>query len=495
MPQLRTPGGAHAGGLRRRNASKTRRATTEGEVYDSGEGEENQKGEEWQFIKEALISIKEGLEKEVVNQRFTNELSRVIARVSHASRDVPTTDLEGRLERIEALLTSRTQRAEEAQVAGSSWAKIAAKGMRQAGVAAAILPTRHTVRVQMPQAKGLNNEEILKEVKKTISGAAAVRVLHSGDIDITVPDEAAKDRAQGLPSTEELKIFRQDYLVEVPGVPLSVRVACEKGADNSRLATAICEASRTISPGLQITRVRWLHNQRHREQQHQQQADKGPVKTRGTLIIGFQTQAMQRRAISGGLVIDAQLFNARPFEKALLAAQCFKCQRWGHTRFACGKPAKCGQCAGDHSSGDCPGLRVSCVNCGKNHRAWERRICPSFQTYFQGIQSRRIALQAQVSSTGTASNSTLDLGTRPVTQTQPAQTEGWAIISRKRTRVSSPSVEETQRRLGRPTHLEQAARDPSQQRIGFSQGAASASQEQSAETAPLIEVNMSQDES
>ena len=47
----------------------------------------------------------------------------------------------------------------------------------------------------MAQAKGLNNEEILKEVKKTISGAAAVRVLHSGDIDVTVPDEAAKDRA------------------------------------------------------------------------------------------------------------------------------------------------------------------------------------------------------------------------------------------------------------------------------------------------------------
>jgi hypothetical protein len=111
----------------------------------------------------------------------------------------------------------------------------------------------------------MGNEEILKEIRKTISGAAAIRVLHSGDIDVTVPDEAARDRAQGLPSTGELKIFKRDYLVEVPSVPLSVRVACEKGADNSHLAATICEALRMMSPGLQITRIRWLHNQARRE--------------------------------------------------------------------------------------------------------------------------------------------------------------------------------------------------------------------------------------
>jgi hypothetical protein len=84
IPQLRSASVAHAGGLRRRNASETRRTTTVREPYDDGE-EEHQKSEEWKYIKEALISIKEGLEKEEVNQRFTNKLSRVIARVSHAS--------------------------------------------------------------------------------------------------------------------------------------------------------------------------------------------------------------------------------------------------------------------------------------------------------------------------------------------------------------------------------------------------------------------------
>jgi hypothetical protein len=47
----------------------------------------------------------------------------------------------------------------------------------------------------MPQAKGKKAEEILKKIKRTISGAAAIRMLRSGDIDVTLPNEEAKDRA------------------------------------------------------------------------------------------------------------------------------------------------------------------------------------------------------------------------------------------------------------------------------------------------------------
>ena len=54
---------------------------------------------------------------------------------------------------------------------------------------------RYTVRALILNIKERTNEDILKEVKKTISGAATVRVLNSGDIDITVPDKTTKDRA------------------------------------------------------------------------------------------------------------------------------------------------------------------------------------------------------------------------------------------------------------------------------------------------------------
>jgi hypothetical protein len=92
----------------------------------------------------------------------------------------------------------------------------------------------------------MNNEEILKEVKKIILGVAAIRILHSGDIDIIMPDKAFKDRAYGLPLTEKLKIYKKDYLIEIPGVLLSVRVVYKKEADNTYLITAICEASRIV---------------------------------------------------------------------------------------------------------------------------------------------------------------------------------------------------------------------------------------------------------
>jgi hypothetical protein len=96
----------------------------------------------------------------------------------------------------------------------------------------------------------MNNEKILKEVKKTILGVAAIRVLHSGDIDVIILDKASKDKAHGLPLTEKLKIYKKDYLIKIPNVPLSVRVVYEKRADNTHLVTAICEASRTVFSGL-----------------------------------------------------------------------------------------------------------------------------------------------------------------------------------------------------------------------------------------------------
>ena len=68
----------------------------------------------------------------------------------------------------------------------------------------------------------MDNQEILKKVKKTIPGAAAIRKLRSGDIDVIVPNVVTKDRAQGILSTESIKIHKKDYLIEVIGVPLTL---------------------------------------------------------------------------------------------------------------------------------------------------------------------------------------------------------------------------------------------------------------------------------
>src|SRR5450755_2190541 len=182
MSQPRAPYVACAMNMGKDCASQDKRRDPPGEETHQNRGEEHQKNEknaDWQTIKEDLISIKEGLEKEKeIGACFAQRLSEVITRVSHASRagNAPQS-VKARLERIEVMLRAPANSPKRPLPQGTTWAKVAATGMRQAGEPQAILPVRYTVRVQLAQAKEINNEEILKEVKKTISGAAAIRVL------------------------------------------------------------------------------------------------------------------------------------------------------------------------------------------------------------------------------------------------------------------------------------------------------------------------------
>jgi hypothetical protein len=75
-------------------------------------------------------------------------------------------------------------------------------------------------------------------------------MLQSDDINVTLLNKEAKDRAQSLSSTDELKIIRQDYLIEIPGVPLIVQAVNGKNVDNGALAARICEESKSITSGL-----------------------------------------------------------------------------------------------------------------------------------------------------------------------------------------------------------------------------------------------------
>ena len=62
---------------------------------------------------------------------------------------------------------------------------------------------------------------------------AIIRILYSDNINITILDKTVKDYVYRLLLTNELRIFKKNYLVKVLGVPLSVRVAGKKGVDNS----------------------------------------------------------------------------------------------------------------------------------------------------------------------------------------------------------------------------------------------------------------------
>ena len=109
---------------------------------------------------------------------------------------------------------------------------MAAIDLRQAGESQAMNPLRYIIRMRLAQAAGKSNEKILKEIKKIIPAAATVRVLRSGNTDVIIPDESIKNKTNGLPLTEDLKIYRKDYLVEILKVSLGVYIADKKEADN-----------------------------------------------------------------------------------------------------------------------------------------------------------------------------------------------------------------------------------------------------------------------
>ena len=132
-------------------------------------------------------------------------------------------------------------------------------------------------------------------------------------------------------------------------------------ASNETLVTRIREASKSLSPGLQITRITWLYGEKQLSRMRQE------GKPRGSLLVGLATEEMRRTAIQGGLVINAQLYDVRIFEKCLTKVQCYNCQQWGHTQNACVKKARCGRCAGPHQTREYKEKRASCANYSKGY--------------------------------------------------------------------------------------------------------------------------------
>jgi hypothetical protein len=401
-----------------------------------------------------LKAIIKGLEEEGVESSWiaaARRLATCVERTAKEKKPKQTIELVSeRLSSIEKILMARQPGPPVAN--RGTWAAVAASGVRQIGEPKAANLNRHTVRITMTKAEEMSNQEILKEVKKTIPGAAAIRKLHSGDIDVTVPDVATKDRAQGILSTDSIKIHKKDYLVEVTGVPINLQVADGPQANNSELATEICEASKSLTPGLKITRVRWLYDQARLSRMRKE------GKTHGSLLVGFPTQEMQKKAVQGGLVIQAQLHDARLFEMAMIEVQCFRCYGWGHTQAVCKKKARCGRCAGPHQTNNCPQESVSCINCGKKHRAWQRWECRSYQNYHDIVQQRRVNMLAATTKMRAACET--------AARSTPQQEESWVKVnSKKRAREASPRDDSIQRRVGRPTNMDKAARDPTQQRL------------------------------
>ena len=181
-------------------------------------------------------------------------------------------------------------------------------------------------------------------------------------------------------------------------------------------------------------------------------------KKRGSLLISVPTQTQQHGIVQKGIVIGAIHHEARLFDHAQQVRQCFNCGAWGHTQASCGKPVRCGRCAGGHQTRDCASDTVCCSNCGQTHRAWQKSVCPVFRAYLNNTSNRRILATREIMA--------LRQG-KALASPEPSMTkDGFQMVSHKRLRAVSPgAIDGVKRRVGRPTHLTVAARDPSQRTL------------------------------
>jgi len=133
-----------------------------------------------------------------------------------------------------------------------TWANVALHGSRPLN---GPISQRTAVRVRLPDSQGKSPTELLSTVKPLITGAYAVRQLRSGDIEVAVPDQRTKDWVLNQPQVNELKIIRQDYHVELWGVPLSLQIDGGKYANNTALSyRAYAQPLRSLYPQLTSTR-------------------------------------------------------------------------------------------------------------------------------------------------------------------------------------------------------------------------------------------------
>lgn len=322
---------------------------------------------------------------------------------------------------------------------------------RWADVAAASNTPRPIIRARVDDTAEKTPSEILELIRPVMPQAVAIHKLKSGDIDIRLATQAQRDAVATAADPKGVRLFRKAYLLEVPGVPYTFPVSNKRTADNSEATTQIEKSLQRICGTVKITSLRWL---RDPESPTKRKGPAETMKTRGSLIVGVATESEQQRIVRSGLIVGAEHFEARLYDNNLDLKQCYHCGQWGHKQGACAKKAACMQCAGDHDTRSCREDNVCCVNCGKKHRAWQKKECSAFEKYRKDIQSMRMTLLVRSAHIRTGEAQTA----RPtLTPTAPTL--------RKRPQ-DQPSNPDTRRKVGRPTAAEQAARqarsDPSQ---------------------------------
>jgi hypothetical protein len=123
--------------------------------------------------------------------------------------------------------------------------------------------------------------------------------------------------------------------------------------------------NRPFLPNADIKYIGWLRG-------------KTPVKAMTSIIIEFSKPEDANKIIDEGLVWQSELCQCERYERQCRLKQCFNCQKYGHIGTQCKATTKCGYCAQEHSSRECPtktdkDAPRKCANCHGTHEAWRQQ--------------------------------------------------------------------------------------------------------------------------
>lgn len=210
-----------------------------------------------------------------------------------------------------------------------------------------------------------------QQTSAALAGGAtfvAARKLPSGDVVMVANSAAGAELLRKHP--EWLRAFGPGSVIQEPSwgvvayhIPVkSMKLTPETMADVS----AELLRQNDWGEGAKIQYLGWL--------------TRPGIRAEGSVLIEFTSPVVANRAIITGVVWGKQIHNASRFCREGRMKLCRKCQKPGHIQSHCSNVFKCGHCAGEHPTWECPSTRgqaipVKCANCGSGHRPISRD-CP-----------------------------------------------------------------------------------------------------------------------
>ncbi|THY15601.1 hypothetical protein D6D01_07863 [Aureobasidium pullulans] len=116
-----------------------------------------------------------------------------------------------------------------------------------------------------------------------------------------------------------------------------------------------------------------------------------PGQATGTMVISFLSKAGANAALAAEVLAwEGGIKRTVRYSRACRVLQCFKCYGYGHTTRNCRNTEKCGHCAQEHLTKDCPAPTgtKTCALCKGNHPAWAQS-CKYRQKEMERVEAEK----------------------------------------------------------------------------------------------------------